>query len=155
MAKNKLIELLRLPDKGISNTAGTKGVISRLWRNILFDLDMNVLMWSKLMNEYLMDRRNRIPNNRRDMASIQGNLTKELQRPEMTWKVFCKGLRLLRVVKFDIAIKLYRSNRQVSIHQITVNLYDQESMEEMSKDELGEEIHDNVQRTAPSNNKTD
>jgi hypothetical protein len=93
--------MLKSSDKGVGEASG---VLSRLWRQILADRNMNPYTWGQLMQSYLDDPRNGIPRDIRDKSSVRGNLNKELKRPRMTWKVFMKGLRFLspRWVRFEI-----------------------------------------------------
>lgn len=132
-ARNRLATILEDPTKGTVEISGTTGVLSRLFREMLGDLNISIMVWSTLMNDYLNDRRHKIPRNRHDMASVQGNLTKELIRDKMTWKVFCKGLRFLQVVRFQISIKAYRANGSSTIHSINVNLCEQDYIDDSLK----------------------
>lgn len=112
--------MLQAPDKGMSQVYGTKGVLSRLWRKILFDTQVNVAEWFKLMDLYVKDKRNEVPDNRRDQSSHQGNLAKELVREKMTWVVFCKALRFRRIFRFDIYVRLYHQDGRITTHSIPV-----------------------------------
>ena len=61
--------------------------------------------WDKLVIDYLNDSRNSIPQNEKDRYSARGNLQKEIvANPSMSWKVFCKAMRLINVVRFDFII---------------------------------------------------
>lgn len=116
--------MLQSDDKMVSKTFGVTGVLARLWRIILMDLEINVNTWMQLMVEYVRDRDNRVPNNKRDQSSVQGNLIKELTKSSMSWKIFCKGLRFIRVTKFELSLTLHFRNKRVSNHVVTVNLYE-------------------------------
>jgi len=74
------------------------------------------------MFDYLTDPRNMLPTNRKDQTSIRGNIAKEISRPQMTWKVFCKGLRILQVAEFELKITIKRRNGEVSEHGTFVKL---------------------------------
>lgn len=122
MARNDLFRLLTSPDKGVGRTYGPNGTLSRLFRQILRDRRIGPEKFGALMHDYLNDPRNRVPNNRKDRTSTRGNLGMALQADKMTWKVFCKGLRFLKVVKIDIAIRAYYSNGQQEIHETSMVL---------------------------------
>lgn len=124
MSFSKLKSMLQSDDKMVSKTFGVTGVLARLWRIILMDLEINVNTWMQLMVEYVRDRDNRVPNNKRDQSSVQGNLIKELTKSSMSWKIFCKGLRFIRVTKFELSLTLHFRNKRVSNHVVTVNLYE-------------------------------
>lgn len=61
--------------------------------------------WNTLMEDYVKDPRNGIPQDRRSISSGRGNLYKELMtKSSMSWRVFCKGMRFLKIEKFSITI---------------------------------------------------
>jgi len=128
MARQKLLHLLGRPDKGMGATHGVTGVLSRLFRSMLVELRVSPMRFSALLADYVRDKRNKVPDNRRDQSSIMGNLTKELSRPDMTWKVFCKGVRFLQYTRFEICIKGYKSNGEEHVFEpLTVDLYEREN----------------------------
>lgn len=122
MAKNNHIQqILQAPDKYISRTRGANGILTRLWIQILSDRGVTLPRWGSLMADYISDARNGIPNNKKDQTSMRGNLTKEFTREQMTWKVFCKGLRFLQVLKIELVIKAYHANGETSLHSTVVD----------------------------------
>ena len=129
MARNDLFNLLNSVDKGVGRTYGANGTLSRLFRQILRDRKVGPEKFGALMHDYLDDPRNRVSNNRKDRTSARGNLGMALAQPKMTWKVFCKGLRFLKVVKIDIAIRAYYANGQEEIHQTSMVLAEQTAAE--------------------------
>lgn len=90
MARHKLLTILQRSDKGMSATHGVAGTLSRLFRKMMVELNITPMKFSALLADYVRDKRNKVPDNRRDQSSIMGNLTKELSRSDMTWKVFVK-----------------------------------------------------------------
>ncbi len=119
---DNMYRVLNSPDKGISRTSGINGILARLFRKILFNLRVGGKEWSSLMFDYLNDPKNMLPNNRKDQTSIRGNIAKEISRPQMTWKVFCKGLRILQVAEFELKIVITRRNGETSEHGAFVKL---------------------------------
>lgn len=99
--------LLNDPDKGVDKTYGANGVLSSFWRTILRNLNITGPRFSSLLQDYIMDSRHGVPNNRMDQTSMRGNLTKEFAKPQLTWKVFMKALRFLQIYKIDLTIKTY------------------------------------------------
>lgn len=124
MASNDLFRLLNSPDKGVGRTFGTNGTLSRLFRQILRDRRIGPEKFGSLMYDYLNDPSNRIANNRKDRTSARGNLGMALTQDKMTWKVFCRGLKFLKIVKIDIAIRAHYANGQEEIHQTSMVLVD-------------------------------
>lgn len=122
MARNKLIQILTSPDKGVNRTTGVNGVLSRLFRQMLLDLNINPMQWGVLMHTFINDVRNGVPNNKRDQTSIRGNLTKEFARPQMTWKVFVKAMRFLHITSLKITVEATRAGKpNPSVHTVNVN----------------------------------
>jgi hypothetical protein len=121
MARNQVMRLLSQADKGASGTSGAGGVLSRLWRQQLKDLGINIQRWNDLMYTFVTDPRNGYPANKRDQQSARGNLVKELARPQMTWKVFMKAQRFLGVSDMTIAIECNYLSGKRSVHSTPVN----------------------------------
>ena len=120
--KKNLSKIIASPDKEITKTAGAGGVLSRLWRQMLMDMGIGPVHYDMLLQRYVTDPRNGIPNNRKDQTSARGNIVKELAKPHMTWKVFCKGLRYLSIVKFELIIKAYHYDGRTSSHKTQIGL---------------------------------
>lgn len=121
MAKNKLTKILTAPDKDIKKTFGANGVLSRLFRQMLLDLNVGPSRFGSLLQDYILDPRNGVPNNKKDQTSMRGNLTKEFSRPQMTWKVFCKALRFLQITKIEFVIKAHHRHGKTTIHSTVVD----------------------------------
>lgn len=96
-------DLLNDPDKRVREA---RGVLTVLWRQLLFVLSIDGWRWDKLMRKYLADPRNGIQNNSRDRSSARGNLNKELKKDDMSWRVFLKALRFLDTVRVVFTVKI-------------------------------------------------
>lgn len=121
MAKNQIYKILSSPDKGVTRTSGANGVLARMFRKMLYDLNITNAKWGSLMYDFITDIRNGVPNNKKDQTSMRGNLTKEFSRPQMTWKVFCKALRFMQITRIELAIKAYHENGKTSVHSTEVD----------------------------------
>lgn len=107
--------ILEREDKGASKASG---VLSKIFRKSLWEVGVNATKWNKLMLQYLDDRRNRIPNNSRAKSSTRGNLTKELSKPNMTWRNFEKGIRFLNPARAVFSLQLSWHNGNTTVHDI-------------------------------------
>lgn len=107
--------ILERDDKGASKATG---VLSLIFRRTMADLNVNATMWNKLMLGYLGDKRNRIPNNSRARSSTRGNLTKELSKPNMTWRNFEKGIKFINPEEAVFTVELKWRNGKVTCHPI-------------------------------------
>ncbi len=124
--------------KVVEPAAGSSSILSKLFQQILYSKGIaspNISnknssayvfsdKWTTLVEEYLSDSRNSIKQNIKDRSSARGNLQKEIiGNKGMSWKVFCKALRLLGVVKFDITITAtFSNNKQQNVFSEHVNL---------------------------------
>lgn len=108
-------------------SGGTDAALASLFQTMMFNLRINPNQWNLYMRSYVTDPKNGIPNNNKDQSSAKGNLSKELLKNRMTWKVFCKGLRFINRPKFRIIIEFPDSSGNYpplvkEQHGINVNL---------------------------------
>jgi hypothetical protein len=140
MAKNKLNRILTAPDKEIKKTFGANGVLSRLFRKILWDLKIGPNRFGTLLQDYILNPLNGVPNNKKDQTSARGNLAKEFSKPQMTWKVFMKAMRFLQVWRIEFVVKLHHRGpgEKTTIHSTVVDLADYGAKEFDENDEQEE-----------------
>jgi len=98
----KVENLLGDVEKGMGDVTGPNQTLSLVFRKMLYDNDINISKWNRLMHRYLNDPTNRIPLHSKGRSSIRGNLTKELMKTDMTWKNFVKGLKFLNPDKVEL-----------------------------------------------------
>lgn len=119
--------------KNVPKNAG--GFLSKLFLDVLakrcsvsFDrIDQEKPLferWNALIISYLTDPKNAIPQHKEAIAAARGNLTKELIKGEMSWKVFIKALRVLQIVKIDFHLTFTLHNGRTLKHDTTLNLGD-------------------------------
>lgn len=117
MGKQKMKDVLTTRDRSKIKTNGDSGgVLTRFFVNILLDLNISTSKWEDYMRDYVNDPRNGVPNNRKDQTIQRGNLTKEFSKGGMTFKIFCKGLRLLKFTKVEFSLKAYHANGKATLH---------------------------------------
>lgn len=98
-------------------------VIKELFTKIVEDHGITQLTWKRLMDNYLKDPLNHIPNNREAHVQERSALTKNfVTNPFMTWVMLCRALRFIRVKRFRISLTLVHSNNSTSEHGMWVNL---------------------------------
>lgn len=88
-----------------------------------------LLLWSRLVEQYLDDPRNNIGNSKKKRMSVKGNLRKELlpdeylrdQLPEnhLSWKSFEKGMCLLNPQKTEYTITCFWQPTFATHHTVT------------------------------------
>lgn len=97
---------------------GVRGVLAHLFRMMVMALIGNHQRWAMYMIRYLDDPKNGIPNNASDRSSARGNLNKELERADMTWPVFRKGILFLNPKKAIFRIHLHMPNRTIRRYEM-------------------------------------
>lgn len=103
-----------LERRDVSNSSD--GILAALYKNIFMVLGVTPERFNVLMDQFLRDPRNGIPTNLKERSSARGNIRKELLRPYMTWKVFCKGLKFLNIPSFSVSITLNHRNGSKTYH---------------------------------------
>jgi len=106
----------RLSGKTAQYAGGTSSILSALYHKILAELGIGMDRWGVLMERYLSDPKNCIPQNQRDKSSARGNLNKELLQDKMSWRKLCTGLRFLNVLSFEITLTLKHANGVKTVH---------------------------------------
>lgn len=119
-------------------SGGSASVLTKMFFTIMSNMGMNETRWNHLMVNYILDKRNCIPNNTKDQSSARGNLSKELLKKKQTWKVFCKAMRFLNIQKFDFVIRAHHPNGTITESVVPVSFGDmmQESMDDEDEKEL-------------------
>jgi hypothetical protein len=107
MPRKKLETIYKSQDYAASQTSGSSGVLSSLFRTIMKELKVGPEKWGFLMRLYVQDPRNGVPDTDADRGSTRGNLSTALSNDYMTWKVFCRGLKFLRIRHVRIALEIY------------------------------------------------
>lgn len=126
--KNRLppiTEMLLAEDKWISKPSGVKGILARLFRKILIDMNMKPSQFNALMNDYILAIRSGASNDPNEIGtqtSMRGNLIKEFIRNRMTWPVFLKALRFLKLLRVRFIVQAYHANGTMTEHYTDVDL---------------------------------
>lgn len=129
---NKSKKFKQLQDKTAPRqSGGTGSILHRLYRDIQHTLVGGYTgKWAMLMENYLNDPRNAIDNNVHSRSSARGNLHKELQKENMSWRVFCKGMRFLNIFRFELIVRTKQANGRILEFGVAVNLGESNMAEE-------------------------
>ncbi len=128
---NELNNLLSHKTKKIHEAVG---VLARLYRQILLETNVTPSHMDKLLTLWVNDPRNRIPNDGKCRSTERGNMIKELSNPEMSWRVFLKGIKLLRPIDVHLEVHLRWSRKKVTIHGFTMAINDIDTDAESTDD---------------------
>lgn len=120
--RKKFEDIYRSPDYAASQTNGPAGMLSSLFRMVMQRLLVGPEKWGYLMRRYVQDPRNGVPDNEADRGSTRGNLSTALSNDYMTWKVFIRGLKFLRIQNMRVVLELHTEDGKKEIIWKELNL---------------------------------
>lgn len=107
------------PYKEISKaTYGMPGLLSKLWRTILYDLKVSGYRYSSLMTAWTNAQLTRAQNNPEEKRDHRGNLNRQFSDPKMSWNVLSKGIMFLRAKKIKLTAEITHENDDVTVHHV-------------------------------------
>ena len=113
--KNRQDSFMSKPDKGVSEVRGMGGLLAGLYRITMKQLNMPYGQYENLLKAFVVNARSRTKDNRVQRMFTIGNLRREFERPEMTFKVLLKGLKILRVRHVEFSMKMTFTNGKTMI----------------------------------------
>lgn len=138
--------ILSTRDKCFNEARGVGGILAKLWRLILADMQMSPSRFEGLLTDYVRTLRKSSFENRVARLFTRGNLRREFEKTSMSFKVFVKGLRLLGVNELKIVVHLKMNSGRVTTHEVTANLGAATHVSEMTEDfvEIPKEVIDSL-----------
>ena len=122
-----LHRLLRESDRG---TSKAQGPLARLYRQILFDLNITPHQFDTLMSRWLNDPKNKIPDHSARRSNDRGNMTKALLKSEMTFKSFIRAVSFLAPIKMDLEVRLHWPFKsKITVHSISLLIAEMDEIE--------------------------
>ena len=104
------------------------GILAMLLRQMLQTMNngrgVNVQLFNRFMLQWLDHPHTGIANNHQLKSSARGNIVKELFRPDITWKVFVKGVMFFFPLKAKFTIEMHWGERDITTHHIWMKLSD-------------------------------
>lgn len=110
-----LKEIVSDTDKQVSQSSNP---LTKLYRTMLLDMDIKHSNIDHYINLYLDDPSLGIPKNSKDRSSERGNLLKQLGKSAISWKIFTKGLRLLRPKHVRLTVTFTDQRDRVTVHSV-------------------------------------
>jgi hypothetical protein len=120
--KYQVEKLLALPDKGISQTRGIGGILARLWRETWQGLNMSPSRFESLLTDYITSANKKLPDDRVTLHLTRGNMRRELEKDTMTFKVFIKAMKFLKVQCLKVIVVLEHATGRKTSHQLDIDL---------------------------------
>ncbi len=103
-----------------ANTEG--GILSSLINKIFKDQHIEAARFHALLQTYLEDPLNGIPQTSHGISSARSNHIKEIKKSSISWKWFIRTLKILRLNHFTLTITVHRKNMEDTNHSVEVNL---------------------------------
>tara|TARA_B100000767_G_scaffold100586_1_gene96529 strand:- start:258 stop:1004 length:747 start_codon:yes stop_codon:yes gene_type:complete len=115
-----MVQLLKLEDYGRGRV---KDALAGLFRIVLYDLEVTVMEWERMVNTYLDKVLQEDSQQGSSRSTLKGNITKEFSRDEIAWKIFCKAFMVLGFerVAFEIELKRFNTVTLHSCENIVLN----------------------------------
>jgi hypothetical protein len=135
-------KILNSPDKGVYSTRGIGGILASLWRQVLLDVNMKPPRFEILLDDFINNAKRGIPEDRVSRHFTRGNLRRELEKETMTFKVFMKGMKFLKIVKINFAVELEHQSGRKTVHSRVVDLGNAQILKEFMSDDKEKENDD-------------
>ena len=85
------------------NNPTIKGVLTRVYKLFVVSFGKDrTTVWNKLMDQYVVDPNNNIPDDRAKQTSAKGNLKREYLGQQLTWLKFCEAMRFAKFTKLKM-----------------------------------------------------
>ena len=110
-------------------------MLASLWRRIQYDLGISGQRFEILLSDFLSRAKKGMPSHRVGRHFTRGNLRRELEKETLTFKVFMKAMRLIRVVHVRLAVELTHSTGRKTLHQTEIDLGSAEFNEALDSDD--------------------
>lgn len=115
-AKTKIEKLLEDDDKGVSSASGA---LSKILRSFWKDMGWNHFHVKTLFDLWVQDPNQEFDQDPTKLNNSLGNIRKDFERDELTWKLFTRNLRIMRPleVRFLVRIKFKNGHtfRQIAV----------------------------------------
>lgn len=99
-------------------SAGPDSILSSFYRKILRELRIDIHRFQAILSRYVMQQG--FVTNNLEISGTRSALIRELMSATMTWKVFMKGLHVLRIRQATITLTLYRDDEpDMTVHEYT------------------------------------
>ena len=107
MKLTKLEKLLIEDDRGVSSGSGA---LSKILRSFWKDIGLTHQHVTALIDAWLDDPNHQFEQDQTKINNSRGNLRKDHEKDELTWKLFCRNLRVLRPLEVRFLIRLRFKN---------------------------------------------
>jgi ribosome maturation protein Sdo1 len=105
-----------MEDKSASNS---EGILAGIFKEIRKKIPAT--FFAQCIDVYI-NKRGKYNASVKERASARGNIKKELEKDEMSWKVFMKGLEIIGARKIEITFRITGGNGHVDEYTKVVHI---------------------------------
>ncbi len=98
---NELAKVAATADKGIT---AAENQLSLMFRQVMYDMSIDTAELTRRLRLYDSDPNHRVPNNKMTRARRRSANIRAVANPRISWKMFCRGLRLLSARKWALHV---------------------------------------------------
>src|SRR5574343_85531 len=85
------------------NNPSIKGVLARVFKIFLVSFGKDIVnVWDRMMEAYVTDPSNNIPNDRAKQTSAKGNMKREYLGPNLSFAKFCEAMRFAQFKELEM-----------------------------------------------------
>ena len=100
-----------------------RGILAYMYRDLLCGMKIDLPRYYDLLNRWIKDPANGIPDDGRTRSTERGNLLKAIFADDMTWNSFLKAIKIHRPKRLIITVALdFGSNRPMPTTQVKLPL---------------------------------
>jgi hypothetical protein len=105
-----------------TNNNTVKGILTRVFKYFLVSFGKDITStWNQLMDKYVTDPTNNIPNDRSKQTSAKGNAKREYLAPQLSFAKFCEAMRFAQFKRLDIIFIAEDEKGEVMSQRETLN----------------------------------
>ena len=127
MPRKTLKEIIKDTEKDVSSSTNA---LAKLYRTMLLELGVNAQNIEHFTKRYLDDQEAFKRITAKDRSSVQGNLIKQLGQDSISWKIFMKGINLLRPQKVTFTVTFTDQRGKTTIHSVNLTGIKDDNTEE-------------------------
>jgi hypothetical protein len=101
------------------SASSTEGILAAIFKDIRRKIPP--MLFAQCIDIYL-NKRGHYNASVKERASARGNIKKELEKDQMSWKVFMKGLEIIGAAKIKITFEITMKNGQVEKYEKTAHI---------------------------------
>jgi len=128
--------MVNLIDLGLVGIHDTSDILAKLWRILLYELNIKGHVWMTLLGKYQKQLKN--TTNEKEITNFKSNMTQLLSKDKISWGNFIKGILILEFESMDIQITLKKRNKthvlKLNINNLATQIDDEYTDNEPSQE---------------------